>query len=342
MPKPKKKRTARKSVEQTPSPATEGTKQKSWTGVIIASAVIAIILIIVGVGWYQTYGAPFGRTVITVDDISLRMDYFLKRCEVSGIDPMYMLTNLTKEEIVKLEAPNYGIRVTEEDIDQYLREIAGGQSGNITDSEFKEWYRQQLNETGLSNSEYKEITATSIMASRLFEYVAARMSTIIEQVHLNVIWLDTIEDAQKVRTRWQAGEDFADLAREVSMDANSRDKGGDLGWVPPGVAYNGIYDDVIFSLATDNVSEPLAYYDTSLSDYTSPAYETYFLFMVSEKADARQVDEKYLSTLANNAFDAWISEAMKQHKINYHGINNGFDSETYAWINWQLQKRAGE
>lgn len=342
MPKSKKKRTARGSVEQAPGPATERTQPRTWTGVIIASAVIAIILIIVGVGWYQTYGARYGRTVITVDDITIRMDYFLKRCEVSGIDPMYMLTNLAKEEIFKLEAPNYGIKVTQEDIDRYLREIAGGQSGNITDSEFKEWYRQQLNETGLSNSEYRDITAAGIMASHLYEYVAARMSTIVEQVHLNVIWLDTSEDAEKVRARWQAGGDFADLARELSLDAVSRENGGDLGWVPRGIAYNGIYDDVIFSLATDNISEPLAYYDTSLSDYTSPAYETYYLFMVSEKADTRQVDEKYLSTLANNAFNAWISELMKQHEINFHGFNNGFDSETYAWINWQLQKRAGE
>lgn len=342
MPKPKKKRTARRPVEQAPSPATESTRQRSWTGVIIASAVIAIILIIVGVGWYQTYGAPYGRTVIIVDDISLRMDYFLKRCEMSGMDPMYMLTNLAKEEIIKLEAPNYGIKVTQEDIDQYLREIAGGQSGNITDSEFKEWYRQNLNETGLSNSEYREIIATSIMGSRFYEYVAASMSTIVEQVHLNAIWLDTYEDAEKVRARWQAGEDFANLARELSLDAASRENGGDLGWVPRGVAYNGIYDYVIFSLATDNVSESLVYYDTSLGDYTSPAYETYYLFMVSEKADARQVDEKYLSTLAYNAFNAWISEAMSLHEVNFRGFNNGFDSETYAWVNWQLQKRAGE
>jgi curved DNA-binding protein CbpA len=317
-------------------------QKRTWTGVIIASVVIAIILIIVGVGWYLTYGANYGRTVITVDDVSLRMGYFLKRCEVSGTDPMYMLTSLTKEEIIKLEAPKYDIKVTPEDIDQQLRIIAGGQSGNITESEFKEWYRQRLNETGLSNSEYRAITATSIMASYLYQYVAAGMSTIVEQVHLNVIWLDTLEDAQKVRARWEAGEDFADLARELSLDANSKDQGGDIGWMPRGVVYNGMYDDEIFSLGTDNVSEPLAYYDTSITDATSPAYETYYLFMVSEKADARQVDEQYLSTLADNAFNSWISEAMNQHEINYHGLHDGFDSETYAWINYQLAKKTGQ
>ncbi len=339
MPKAKKKQTARRPVEQLP--ATVSTRPQTFTGVIIALAVIVIILIIVGVGWYQSYAAPYGRTVITVDDISLRMDYFIKRCRASGTDPMYMLTNLTKEVIIKLEAPKYGIKVTPEDIDRELRRIAGGASGNITESEFKEWYRQRLNETKLSNSEYREITATSIMASYLYEYVAARMNTIVEQVHLNVIMVDTKEDAEKVRARWEKGESFADLARELSLDATSRDKGGDLGWVPRGVVYESRYDDIIFSLSTDNISEPLVYYDTSITDPTSPAYDSYYLFMVSEKADARQVDEKYLPTLANNAFNNWISEAMGLHKISYHGLHNGFDSETYAWINWQLSKRTG-
>jgi hypothetical protein len=33
---------------------------------------------------------------------------------------------------------------------------------------------------------------------------------------------------------------------------------------------------------------------------------------------------------------------FSEHDIKYHGINNGFDSETYAWINWQLQKLVGD
>lgn len=342
MPKSKKKRIKKLSAEPLPAPTTASTQQGRWTGLIIASAVIAIMLIIIGVGWYQNYAAPYGRTVITVDDITLRMDYFIKRCQAAGSDPLAMLTNLAKEELIKLEAPLYGIKVTPQDIDQELRRIAGGASGNITESEFKEWYRQRLNETELSNSEYRDITATSLMAAKLYAYVAARMNTIIEQVHLNVIMVDTKEDAEKIRARWKAGEDFADLARELSLDAFSRDKGGDLGWVPRGVAYESIYDDVIFSLGTDNVSEPLVYYDSSVTDPTLPAYDTYYLFMVSEKADARQVDEQYLPTLASIAFNDWISEAMNRHKIYYRGLNNGFDSETYAWINYQMAKKTGE
>lgn len=340
MPKSKKKRTARRTEEQAPSPKV---KKINWKekrpAFIIGAVVIVFILIIFGISYYPTYIAPMRLTVITVDDISIRMDYFLKRCEASGTDPMYMLTNLAQEEIIKMEAPQYGIEISPEEIDQALRAIAAGTSGDITESEFKEWYRQRLNETGLSNSEYREITATSLMSSYLFNYLAAGMSTTAEQVHLHTILLDTEEEAIDVLARLEAGENFADLARELSLDAISRDNGGDLGWIPRGIVYESRFDSVIFDLGIGVISEPQAFYDSSVQDPESPALVNYYLFLVSEKSDAQEVDEEYLPTLMGQAFDDWLVAKMSTYDINYRGFNNGFDSETYAWINWQLSKK---
>ncbi len=340
MPKPKKKRAARRTVEQTPSSkAIDRDRIGRRTGFIIASVFVALISIILWISYYFSEDQRYLRlTVIEVDDTTIRMDYFLKRCQASGSDPLSMLSNLAQEEIIKLKAPAYGIEVTPEDIDWALRITASGGSGNITESEFKEWYRQYLNEIGLSNSEYRDITATSLLASHLYTYVAAGTPTIAEQIHLHTILLDTQEEAEQVRARLKAGEDFADLAMEVSLDALSRENGGDLGWLPRGVAYESRFDSEIFNLSTGNVSEPLAYYDTSVEDLTLPEAVDYYLFMVSEKADAREVDEKYLPTLMDNAFNDWLSETMGLHIIKYRGINNGFDSETYSWVNWQLSK----
>jgi hypothetical protein len=343
MPKSKKKRTAGRAEEQAPNPKA---KKINWKekrpAFIIGAVVIIFMLIIFGISYYPTYIAPLRITVISVDDINIRMDYFLKRCEASSTDPMYMLTNLTQEEIIKLEAPLYGIEISPEEIDQALRTIAAGTSGDITESEFKEWYRQRLNETGLSNSEYREITATSIMSSYLYIYVAERTSTIVEQVHLHTILLDTEEEAIDVLLRLEAGESFADLARELSLDGISRENGGDLGWIPRGVVYESRFDSVIFDLEIGTISEPQAYYDSSVEDPASPALVNYYLFLVSEKSDTMEVDEEYLPTLMDDAFNDWLAEKMSKYDISYRGFNNGFDSETYAWINWQLSKREEE
>jgi parvulin-like peptidyl-prolyl isomerase len=47
-------------------------------------------------------------------------------------------------------------------------------------------------------------------------------------------WQAGLEKAQQVHSRILAGQDFAELAKEISADSSSRDKGGDIGWVHKG------------------------------------------------------------------------------------------------------------
>ncbi len=299
------------------------------TEFVIASVVIVLILIIVGVSLYLN-AAPFRRTIITVDDTSINMDYFLKRTKLASADPMVMIEVLTNEQLIKIEAPRYVAEVSPEDVDQELRRIASRKSKTISESEFKEWYRQLLNEIDISDSEYKEIVATSLLAARLHEYLAARVPTVVEQMHLHAILLETYEDAEQITARWEAGEDFADLAREVSLDEVSGEKGGDLDWLPRGVlAY--WFDDIIFNLTIGDVSEIVAYTADPIA--TEEVETLYYLFMVSEKADAREVDENSLQILKAKALDDWLMEEGKLHTISWT-----FNSEIYAWINWQLAK----
>jgi len=297
------------------------------TTIIIASVVIVLILIIVGVSLYIN-AAPFRRIIITVDGITINMDYFLKRTRLAGADAMQMLETLTNELLIKVEAPKYVAEVSPEDVNQELKRIASGEGETISESEFKEWYRQLLNGIDLSDSEYKELVANVLLTTRLQEYLGERVPTVAEQVHLHAIVAETKEDAEQIRARWEAGEDFADLAQEVSLDEQSKEEGGDIGWLPRGVLPYG-FDEVVFSLAISDVSEPLLY----ISDYASEEM-FYYLFMVSEKADAREIDEGPLQVLKAGALDEWLTEETKLHEIEWD-----FNSEIYAWINWQLSKK---
>ena len=326
----KKKATDNRKVDTTPSPqdVARGGKGRR-TVFIIASVVIVIILIIVGVSYYLSESARYSRlTIITVDDTTIKMGYFIKRTQLAGADPMVMLEVLTKEQLIKLDAPQYVKEVTPEDIDQELRR----QSETVSEGEFKEWYRQLLNETGLSDSEYKELVATSMLAARLHQSLAERVPTVAEHVHLHAIVLKTYEDAEKIRVRLEAGENFADLAREVSLDEVTKENGGDLGWLPRGVMdYR--FDYVAFSLNPGEVSEPLPY----MPDPSSPEGARYYLFMVSEKDAARELDEGGLQILKGKVLEDWLLERMEFHEIKYN-----FNSEIYAWINWQLMKTSSE
>ena len=169
----RKKRAGTKLLEKTPgSQAMLREPKRGWTGYIIVSLVIALILIIVGVFYYQQYVAPFSRTVIRVDDTTVSMGDVLKRARLSGtFDSMALLGALTNEQLVKIGAPRYGIEVSPEEVDRELRRRARGETESISEGEFKEWYRQQLNETRLSDSEYREIVHTQILTTRLHQYL---------------------------------------------------------------------------------------------------------------------------------------------------------------------------
>lgn len=338
MPQRKKKRKIARAAEKEAALETTSRGQTGRrTGFVIVSVVIAVILIIGGIFYYQSYIAPFQRVVITVDKTVIRMGYFLKRAHLTGNDPATVLQQLTYEQIIKLEAPGFIVEPTPQDIDTALRNIAGSDSSanvtanvttNLTDNQFKEWYRQQLKATGLSDTEFKEMLRTNLLAYGLQQYLAQKVPTTGEQVHLNVIEVANSSDASKAEARIKAGESFATVAADVSIDTQTKGNGGDLGWVPRGVYPS--YDQTIFGLGTGEVSDPVAV------DPTTPTSNPYLLFMVSEKAPSREIDEESLQALKSNALINWLDQETPLHNINIsYDFNN---SQNQAWINLQLAK----
>lgn len=276
-------------------------KRKKTTGrrqIIFISCIFAVlVIVVVGAFYYGNNIAPMRRAVMTVDGKVIRMDYFLKRAKLMGADTTSVLQQLIDEEIVRLEVPELGIQVSEADLDAALRQAAAASlvsSGTdtttstttttaapITDDEFNKWYRQQIDQSGLSESEFREITRVRLMAAGIQQYLNQNIPASAEQVHLNVILTASLADAHSAKGRIAAGESFADVARSVSLDT-SKDNGGDLSWVPKGV-YG--HEDVTFSLPIGKVSDPIAV------DSSNPDSSEYLLFMVSEKAAERAIDE---------------------------------------------------
>jgi parvulin-like peptidyl-prolyl isomerase len=297
---------------------------------IIIGIVVVVILGIFAPFYYINYVKPFNRTIITVDNIQISMRYFLERTRLADADPLSMLESLTNELVIQIMAPQYGIQVTSADIDNYIRSMASGGTGNISDIEFEEWYRQLLNDNNVSDSQYREIVGISLLASRLQAYLAEGIPTVAEQVHLHMIVVLTYEEAQAVETRLEAGEDFATVAREVSIDSGVEENGGDQGWLSPVILSD--YQSLIEALDIGEVSAIIPYYSQASSSSSSTP-SAYYIFMVSEKDSARQLTEEHRQILQARALELWLKEEIPNHAVTYN-----FSSEIYAWINWQLEK----
>jgi foldase protein PrsA len=319
--------------------AADKEKNKSRNTFVTAVSIFVVIILIISIAYYLIYVMPFQRVIIKVDSDVVKIDYFLKRAlNNSSDDPIgqTLFDSLVSELIVRQEAPKYGINITDQDIDTALRDTAKGSNESITDDEYKEWYRQLLNTTQYSDKQLKDLIKRSLEQQRMAQYFADNTPTVAEQGHLWIIIVKTYEEALTVKERADNGEEFASLAREVSLDTESKENGGDIGWFPFGV----LDDRIQYALAALNIgrcSDPVI--NNPGTEATDIETQNYALFMVSEKDVAREVQAEHLGILKARAYTNWLNEQWSTKEVHYYSIHGGnYDSETQAWLNYQLQR----
>ena len=308
--------------------------KRQQLNILLVSLAVVTVVGLVGAFVYQTYAAPFRRAVMMVDNTAIRMGYFLKRADMAG-DPSSALQSMAYEQVIKLAAKELGLQVAASDIDRAMRSVATNsaiddytaEAAAMTDADFREWYSGELKSTGLSNAEYRDMISTRLLAAYIQDALAQNIPAQGEQVNLSVIVLDTAADADRARVRIDSGESFSTVAADMSVDLQTKESGGAVGWVPRGILP---YDDVIFTLEPGQVSA------ATPTDVQNPSYSQYLLFMVSEKAADRVIDESARQTLAASVFSLWLDDEMSKHTIEYL-----LNEEDQAWVEFQLAKRAG-
>lgn len=297
--------------------------------VVFAALVVVIVAAVTAVLIYRTRTAPFRSTILTVNDQSITMHYFLKRLHWSRGSPTEMLRTLTNEEIIKQIAPfpPYSIKITQDDVDLFLREIARRNGAAGGEDNFKAWFRQQLDETRLSDAEYRDLFLVNMLSQRLIRYLEDRVPTVAEQVHIYMVVRGSAADAQRVKERLDAGDDFFALARELNIDEELKNRDGELGWFPRAALSDSIAHVAFDTLEIGQASEPL--------DLTDSLFA---IILVSERVAAAQIEEEALETMKANALERWLAQEIRRHNVVVRGLSNGYDTETDAWVEWQLTK----
>jgi parvulin-like peptidyl-prolyl isomerase len=297
--------------------------------IIIFAGAAAVIILIAAFAIYADRVAPFSTTVIEVDDRSVSMRTFLRRAYLSGEEPMAMLQTIANEEIINkvVPSPPYNIVVTDQDVTLFLKDVAKGESGTISDEEFKAWYRQQINESLMPEKDFRYLIRTTLLMRQFSEYLRERVPTVAEQVHLYMIPIAGLPAAREAKLLLDDGSDFASIAEEYSSDELVKVSGGEVGWYARGSLSPQIERHVFDELEIGEISEPL-YIDD----------ETFALAKVVEKAEAREIDSKVREILQDRALQTWLQTEKKQHDVQYYGFRGTYSSETDAWIRWQIQK----
>ncbi len=319
--------------------AADKEKNKRRNTFITAVSIFVVIILVISIAYYLIYVMPFQRVIIKVDNDVVKIDYFLKRAlNSSSDDPIgqTLFESLVNELIIMQEAPKHGIDITDQDIDTALHDAAKGSSESITDDEYKEWYRQLLNTTQYSDKQLRDLVKRSLQQQRMAQLFADNTPSVAEQGHLWVIVVKTYEEALSVKERADNGEEFASLAREVSLDTESKENGGDIGWFPFGFLEDRV-QYVLAALDIGKCSEPII--NNTGTDASDTASQDYALFMISEKDVAREVQSEHLDALKAKAYTDWLNAQWGTKEVNYYSIHGGnYDSETQAWLYYHLQR----
>ncbi len=213
-------------------------------GIFIIVAVLAIMV----VGWFTNQYLPLHQTAIRVNGTEFNMNYYIDmlKLQVRNQPAQYMqyladiaVSNIKQNELIRQGALKLGFSVSDKELDEELKSH---------DPPF--------------NDAHRDIDRTQMLMTKLRdEYFEPQVPMSAEQRHIMAMMLESEPQADEVRERLQNGESFTELAGELSLDAFSKAKKGDLGWHPANILNEmlgtSVPEDYAFGVEAGMLSHPL-------------------------------------------------------------------------------------
>lgn len=189
---------------------------------------------------------------------------------------------------------------------------------------FREEYERRLVDwetSGLTESDARSLFEYGAISTKLFEAYGSELPTTSRQVLLAHILVETEEEAQDLLDRIKAGESFAEVAAENSVEPASAPRGGEVGWLSGQLImflFPGLDSEMVLDLPLEEPAGPfetpqgyelLLVYDRQddvpLSEIEygqlqQQEYQTYLTDLRAEAEDEIEIDEnwqRFLSVL---------------------------------------------
>lgn len=160
-------------------------------------------------------------------------------------------------------------------------------------------FRSQMDKIDISRSQLERILYNALLRTKVMEAVTADVPAEEEQVWARHILVASLEEAEAIIERLNAGEDFAALAMELSTDEGSKINGGDLGWFGKGRMVPEFQE--------------AAYALENIGDISEPVNSTHGWHIIQLLGKGvNPVDERTHETLKATFFEDWIKELRAQ------------------------------
>jgi parvulin-like peptidyl-prolyl isomerase len=274
------------------------------------AAVVVLALAVIAVGYYVDRIAPRGETVFIAGDREFSYAYLEDRINATAAEGRFDIQNpaqsiaitisdIQNEELTRLIAAEDGVTISDEELDLGIRDDVGVQPETSRNA-YANALRDRLKLLGLSMGRYEEMIEADLLQEKITNQYAAALPTELEQVELSLLLVDTDAAAATARQRIVDGEDFGEVATEVSQDS-SASTGGALGWTPRDLLLDDLAE-AVFAVEPDTLSDVI---ETDRG---------FYVVRVDGK-ETRAVDEVMASNLARTYFADRLEAASNQYAL---------------------------
>ena len=190
-------------------------------------------------------------------------------------------------------------------------------------------------EVGVLSQPVQDTTVSKAVGYWLIEVLERQADT--KRVHVQAMLLGSEQEAQDVRARLVAGEDFATLAKQLSQLPNAKINGGDLGFISQNQSQDQM--GALFSkFAFGPDVEPGTLSQVIRDDIRTDVSTTkggYWLIRVLERADDRKISDSDRELLKSKALDDWVASLWAASK-------NKIDDRYLDWSKkaWAIEQAA--
>ncbi len=200
-----------------------------------------------------------------------------------------ILDVMIEQFLIEQAAAEAGVRITDSEVDDYMRDMVAEAGGEET-------FREKLEAWGETYEGARLQVRAQLLAMAMTQRVVSAVPQSAEQVRARHIVVDTAEEARRIHDQLAAGADFAALAGAHSQDPSTRDFGGDLGFFPRGILMAPEVEQAAFALQPGQFSDIV----TSTLGY--------HIVQVVERDPDRPISASNLQLLREQAVQRWIED----------------------------------
>jgi len=277
---------------------------------VLVIAAFGVVAYAIAADYWADKNRP-NSTAVRVDDAKYDLKYFTSRVkslvQQSGgpgsVQPQaaipQMVEQIVQEEIQRRFAADEGVAASEDEINKDIATRMGLTDAN--DPNFQVRFQEELARSGLSESQYRDMAAASVIRNKLLDKFKAEIPASAESIRYRQILVADQATADDIRKQIEAGADFAALAQEKSLDTSTKANGGEVGWVPRGLL--------------DEKTEEHLFGQEVNAITTYVAAQGAYVYQVEEKQPDRPVDENARTTLAQKKLNDWLKAKREGLKV---------------------------